>query len=82
MPLKPMVIEKYSTTTLLGKIYFNMGAAESDNPQGNLEKAAKYYTDALANFHRGASNDDIVRATVRLAKVRLLQNQPQEARSL
>ncbi len=80
--LKAYHDRKISDDNLLGKVYFNLGAAESDNPKGNLEQASKHYIDALTSFRQAQSSDDIVRATVRLAKVRLLQDQPKEAEKL
>lgn len=60
---------------LKGKVYFNLGAAHADNPKGNLEKAADCYTKALECFKRVNAVDDIIRTSIRLGKVYLLQKQ-------
>jgi tetratricopeptide (TPR) repeat protein len=55
---------------LLGKIYFNLGAAHADNPMGNLSEAEKCYSKAL---ECSPVPEDIIRITIRLGKVYLLQ---------
>lgn len=59
---------------LKGKIYFNWGAALADNPKGDLESAKMYYSFALDYFKEANARDDIIRTTIRLGKVYLLQN--------
>lgn len=58
---------------LKGKVYFNLGAAHADNPKGNLEKAAYCYVTALDCFKSANAVDDIIRTSIRLGKVYLLQ---------
>jgi len=58
---------------LKGKIYFNLGAAHADNPQGDIEKAANCYFTALECFNSVGANDDVIRTSIRLGKVYLLQ---------
>jgi tetratricopeptide (TPR) repeat protein len=60
---------------LRGKIYFNLGAAYADNPTGDLEKAARSYFVALDCFNGVRATDDIIRTSIRLGKVYLLQKQ-------
>lgn len=60
-------------TNLQGKIYFNLGAAHADNPQGDLAKAMHCYSLALECFKSGQATDDIIRTSIRLGKVYLLQ---------
>ena len=64
-----------SNLNLKGKIYFNLGAAHADNPQGNLERAKSCYTLALDCYKKTHSPDDVLRTTLRLGKVYLLQNE-------
>lgn len=58
---------------LKGKIYFNLGAAHADNPKGDLKKAADCYSVAIECFKSINANDDIIRTSIRLGKVHLLQ---------
>lgn len=58
---------------LLGKVYFNLGAAHADNPKGNLEKAAECYTKADRCFKEANAAQDFIRTSLRLGKVHLLQ---------
>lgn len=65
--------ERIENPNLLGKIYFNLGAAHADNPKGNLELAARCYLKALDCFGGVRANDDHIRTSIRLGKVYLLQ---------
>mgnify|MGYP003413587208 FL=1 len=58
---------------LKGKIYFNLGAAHADNPHGDLETAVNCYFIALECFNSVKANDDVIRISIRLGKVYLLQ---------
>lgn len=58
---------------LKGKLYFNLGAAHADNPKGDLEKAADCYSVAIECFKSIIATDDIIRTSIRLGKVHLLQ---------
>lgn len=58
---------------LKGKVYFNLGAAHADNSKGDLEKAAHCYATALSCFKSVNGVDDIIRTSIRLGKVYLLQ---------
>lgn len=60
---------------LLGKIYFNLGAAHSDNSKGDLSKAVECYDSSLECFKSVEENDDVIRTSIRLGKVYLLQKQ-------
>ena len=53
---------------LLGKIYFNLGAAHADNPEGLLQKAS--------------SEEDILRTRLRQGKVCLLEKHYEAAKEL
>ncbi len=71
-------IQVYSKKTvdnenLKAKVYFNLGAAHADNPKGDLEKAAHYYAKALDYFKSVKAIDDVIRTSIRLGKVHLLQ---------
>ena len=58
---------------LKGKVYFNLGAAHADNPKGDLERAAYCYVIALDCFKSINAVDDIIRTSIRLGKLYLLQ---------
>lgn len=58
---------------LRGKVYFNLGAAHADNPKGDLEMGANCYATALDCFKSVNAIDDIIRTSIRLGKVYLLQ---------
>lgn len=59
---------------LHGKIYFNLGAAHADNPNGDLAKASCCYLIALECFKNAQNTDDTVRIILRLGRVYLLQD--------
>lgn len=65
--------EGIENENLKGKVYFNMGAAHADNPKGDLNKAATSYAIALECFNKVNATDDIIRTSIRLGKVYLLQ---------
>ena len=69
-------------STLCGKIYFNLGAAHADNPKGDLKKAAACYTIANECFKQSKSTNDVVRTSLRLGKVHLLQSKPALAQKM
>lgn len=58
---------------LRGKVYFNLGAAHADNPKGDLLKAEESYAKALECFKIAEATDDLIRTSIRLGKVYLLQ---------
>lgn len=58
---------------LEGKVLFNLGAAHADNPDGNLEEAAKDYFLASQCFADVNAFEDLARTNIRLGKVKLLQ---------
>lgn len=58
---------------LKGKIYFNLGAAHADNPKGNLKKAVDCYAIAVECFKSVNAHDDMIRTSLRLGKIHLLQ---------
>lgn len=64
---------KVENINLKGKIYFNLGAAHADNPKGDLTKAADCYSVAIECFKSINAHDDIIRTSIRLGKVYLLQ---------
>lgn len=66
---------KVNDNNLLGKIYFNLGAAHADNPKGNLEQASGCYFRAYHCFENANATDDIIRTSIRLGKIYLLQKQ-------
>jgi tetratricopeptide (TPR) repeat protein len=68
---------KVDNENLIGKVYFNLGAAHADNPKGDLEKAVLCYTTAVYHFKNVNAVDDIIRTHVRLGKVYLLQKKYQ-----
>jgi len=67
---------------LKGKIYFNLGAAHADNPQGDLKKAKNAYFLALECFKSVNAKDDLIRTCVRLGKVYLLQKNYQLSQTI
>ena len=62
-----------TNVNLKGKVYFNLGAAYADNPKGNIEKANNCYSIALDCFKHTNATDDVVRTSIRLGKIYLLQ---------
>ncbi len=58
---------------LQGKVYFNLGAAHADNPEGDLAKAEIAYTKALQCYTAAHATDDLIHTSIRLGKVYLLQ---------
>jgi len=58
---------------LQGKIYFNLGAAHADNLKGDLKKAVDCYSIAIECFKNTNAMDDVIRTSIRLGKVYLLQ---------
>ena len=58
---------------LQGKVYFNLGAAHADNPKGDLIRAEDSYARALECFKIAQAADDLIRTSIRLGKVYLLQ---------
>jgi tetratricopeptide (TPR) repeat protein len=52
--------------TLLGKVYFNYGAAADDNPDGDLNLARDKYLRALECYKATNVSDDILRVVTRL----------------
>jgi len=61
------------------KVLFNLGAAEADDPHGNLESAQKSFREALDLFD---CIEDRQRTAIRLGKVYLLQGKMAEAQNL
>ncbi len=62
--------KELDTPQLLSKIYFNLGAAHADNPNGNLKEAVRCYSTAL---ECAPTPDDRIRTSIRLGKVYLIQ---------
>ncbi len=60
-------------SSLQGKVYFNLGAAHADNPEGDLVKAGVAYAKALQCYTLAHATDDLIRTSIRLGKVYLLQ---------
>jgi|GEM_PF-544980 len=60
-------------SSLQGKVYFNLGAAHADNPEGDLVKAGVAYAKALQCYTAAHATDDLIRTSIRLGKVYLLQ---------
>lgn len=60
---------------LQGKIYFNLGAAHADNPLGDKQSALTCYSKALECFKKVNGVDDIVRTSLRIGKLQLLEKQ-------
>lgn len=58
---------------LKGKVYFNLGAAHADNPEGNLGEATRCYSVAMECFDHIGSSADMIRTQIRLGKIYLLQ---------
>ncbi len=54
---------------LRAKVLFNLGAAEMEDPQGNLTAARKYLEEAMALFD---CDEDRQRSAIRLGKIELL----------
>jgi phosphatidylethanolamine-binding protein (PEBP) family uncharacterized protein len=68
--------------TLLARVLFNAGAANSDDPEGNVEKALSYYKDALEIFNVHPDGDYSRRTEIRLGKAYLLLGQIENARQV
>jgi tetratricopeptide (TPR) repeat protein len=58
---------------LEGKILFNLGAAHSDDPDGDLKAALSAFETALCCFAMMEDIDDIWRTQIRIGRVHLLQ---------
>jgi len=58
---------------LLGKVFFNLGAAHADNPHGDLQEAEHCYQNALKFFKNSGSFEEEVRTNVRLGKIYLIK---------
>lgn len=58
------------------KVYFNLGAAEADDPDGNLEEAENAYKEARDLFE---CPEDQQRTSIRLGKIYLLKGDLDEA---
>lgn len=71
---------KIKNNPLLAKVLFNTGAAEADDPKGNLDYAKLCYEEALTLVDPHA--DDTHRLLLRLGRVYLLQNSLQAASSI
>jgi len=61
--------------SLLGRVLFNTGAANSDDPDGNVAKALSYYKEALEVFKAHPDEDYAIRTEIRLGKAYLLLGQ-------
>jgi hypothetical protein len=62
---KPVYLaKKVEDVNLLGQVYFNMGAARADNPNGDLEKAANCYSNAFECFKSVDATDDLIRTSI------------------
>jgi tetratricopeptide (TPR) repeat protein len=73
---------KLNNLKLLGKIYFNLGAAHADNPKGSLDQAEVSYLTAMQSFKSVNEIDDFVRADIRLAKVYVIQKKYEAAQEI
>lgn len=67
------VNSKLNNENLKGKIYFNLGAAHADNPNGDRQEAVRCYDLALVCFKNAKAIDDCVRTNIRLGKIYLLE---------
>ena len=65
--------EGVADNNLLGKVYFNLGAAHADNPEGDLVKAGDSYAKAIQCYRAVHATEDLIRTNIRLGKVYLLQ---------
>jgi phosphatidylethanolamine-binding protein (PEBP) family uncharacterized protein len=57
---------------LLGKTLYNIGAANADDPEGDVAKAITYYKEALEIFNANVEMDYARRTEIRLGKAYLL----------
>lgn len=76
------VEEKMQNEKLLGKVYFNLGAAHADNPKGTLPDAVLCYQTALKCFEISDSLEDSIRTYVRMGKIYLLRNEYEALKAL
>lgn len=76
------VEEKIKNEKLLGKVYFNLGAAHADNPKGALPDAVLCYQTALKCFEISNSLEDQIRTHVRMGKIHLLRNEYEALKGL
>lgn len=72
---------EFACDELKGKIYFNLGAANADNPKGNLHSASRNYLTALECYKNCSADQDILRTKLRLGKVYLLLKNYDAARA-
>lgn len=61
------------------KVLFNLGAAEMDDPQGNLSAAQIYLDEAMTLFE---CSDDRQRTAIRLAKIYLMLGKAEKGREI
>lgn len=71
--LKKYYWHQLNDLLLKGKIFFNLGAAHLDNPEGKIKDAELFFTKALDFFLEAGKEDEILRTRLRLVKVMLLQ---------
>ncbi|MEM7175695.1 MAG: glycoside hydrolase family 3 N-terminal domain-containing protein [Chlamydiota bacterium] len=67
------LLKEDSPMFLKAKVYFNAGAIFADDPNGNLDQAADYMSQAMDLFKRASCKDDYIRAGIRKGKILLLQ---------
>ena len=67
-------VRSLDNSVLLAKVLYNAGAAEEEDPKGNLDLAKQYFEEALT-LHDPHSND-CHRVLLHLGKVHLLKNAP------
>lgn len=58
---------------LEGKVYFNLGAAHADNPEGDLAEAKACYFKAIECFKMEKSTEDLIRTLTRMGKIYLIE---------
>lgn len=59
---------------LYAKALFNLGAAESQDPEGSFETALNCYQLALGIFEKMQAKEDVIRTLMRIAKIKLEQS--------
>ncbi|MBS0625319.1 MAG: hypothetical protein JSS32_04645 [Verrucomicrobia bacterium] len=72
-------LKKVGAGPLRAKVLFNLGAAEADDPAGDLEKAKVSFQEAIGLY---TCPEDQSRTAIRLGKVYLLQGELKKARDL
>ncbi len=66
---------KLTDANLKGKIFFNLGAAHADNPEGSNQEAITCYEKAMKLYESEGNQFDYYRTALRFARAKMLENE-------